>query len=95
MIKATAFQMETVKVACHALRSGSRRFRVADEAGLGKTVVAQRIIEEFSGRIRRGSRRGSRVMNVILMSVESRHRPPEPGPPARVSHQGRPPGGDR
>jgi hypothetical protein len=69
MIKATAFQMETVKVACHALRnpSGSRRFLVADEAGLGKTVVAQRIIEEFSGRIRRGSKRGSRVMNVIYV----------------------------
>jgi hypothetical protein len=69
MIKATAFQMETVKVACHALRnpSGSRRFLVADEAGLGKTVVAQRIIEEFSSRIRHGSKRASRMMNVIYV----------------------------
>lgn len=67
MIKATAFQKETVKVACHALRdpSGSRRFLVADEAGLGKTVVAQGIIEEFSSRIR--SKRASGVMNVIYV----------------------------
>src|ERR1035437_7266354 len=57
MAKPTTFQRNTIKVAYRALRnkSGSRRFLVADEAGLGKTIVAQCIIKDFRD-IRRRSR---------------------------------------
>ena len=65
MIKAKAFQTETVKVACLALRSqsGSRRFLVSDEAGLGKTVVAQKIIEEFRNHVVSKSR----ILNIVYV----------------------------
>jgi hypothetical protein len=69
MTKATAFQIETVKVACAALRdpSGARRFLVADEAGLGKTIVAQRIIEDFKNKIDGDPGRGGRKFNIIYV----------------------------
>lgn len=69
MTKATAFQMATVKVACAALRnpSGACRFLVADEAGLGKTIVAQRIIEEFKNTIDRDPSRAGRKFNIIYV----------------------------
>jgi hypothetical protein len=69
MTKATAFQMATVKVACAALRnpSGACRFLVADEAGLGKTIVAQRIIEEFKNTIDRDPARAGRKFNIIYV----------------------------
>lgn len=49
MTQAKPFQIATADCALKALRSrnGPRRFLVADEVGLGKTVVAQRIIGEL------------------------------------------------
>ena len=46
------FQMETAKAAVTALmrRSGRGRFLVADEVGLGKTVVARSTIRMLSER---------------------------------------------
>jgi len=45
------FQIAAIDAACAALKdkNGSRRFLIADEVGLGKTVVAQQIIERLSG----------------------------------------------
>lgn len=44
------FQRSAIQAACKTLKtgSGSRRFLVADEVGLGKTVVAQQIIEQLA-----------------------------------------------
>jgi len=44
------FQSAAILAACKTLKasSGSRRFLVADEVGLGKTVVAQQIIENLA-----------------------------------------------
>jgi hypothetical protein len=69
MTEPTTFQKETVKVACLALRSptGSRRFLIADEAGLGKTIVAQRIIREFSTEISLRPRKEDRTFNIIYV----------------------------
>jgi len=47
------FQRCTAEVAVKALTSGSRRFLLADEVGLGKTVVAREVIAELARR-RRG-----------------------------------------
>jgi hypothetical protein len=43
------FQVAAIDAACTALKEkkGSRRFLIADEVGLGKTVVAQQIIERL------------------------------------------------
>ena len=48
------FQKATVKTVVNAFRyrDGSRRFLVADEVGLGKTVVAQHVIKEMMRRKR-------------------------------------------
>src|ERR1051326_9255364 len=47
--KAKGFQLATVKAALVRLRNeeGPKRFLVADEVGLGKTVVARTIISEL------------------------------------------------
>lgn len=52
---AKRFQQETVKAAVAALRGGNplRRFLVADEVGLGKTIVARDTLEAMVGRSRR------------------------------------------
>lgn len=44
------FQSAAVEAACTALRNrkASRRFLIADEVGLGKTVVAQQVIEQLA-----------------------------------------------
>jgi hypothetical protein len=47
-MKPKAFQEATVKAALKALTNGSRRFLVADEVGLGKTVVAREIIQRLA-----------------------------------------------
>ena len=49
MIKPKAFQQKTIEVTYNALTNptGSRRFLVADEVGLGKTVVAQHVIHKI------------------------------------------------
>jgi hypothetical protein len=44
------FQVETVEAAVRALTQGSRRFLLADEVGLGKTVVAKEIIQKLATR---------------------------------------------
>jgi len=41
------FQVETAKAALKAFESGRKRFLIADEVGLGKTVVARTIIAEM------------------------------------------------
>lgn len=49
------FQVEAIMAACATLsaKRGSRRFLIADEVGLGKTVVAQQVIERLAGTDRR------------------------------------------
>ncbi len=49
MTEAKPFQVATTKAVLNAIRSpkGSRRFLVADEVGLGKTVVAQGVVQEL------------------------------------------------
>lgn len=49
------FQVATAKVALDALsrKDGPRRFLVADEVGLGKTVVARSVIDQMSGKKKR------------------------------------------
>lgn len=51
-MKAKAFQEQTIQAALRRLRdpNGSRRFLVADEAGLGKTVVARDVIRGLAKR---------------------------------------------
>ena len=52
------FQRRTVQVALERLRAaGSRRFLVADEVGLGKTIIARSVAE--------GLRRERRRLNVM------------------------------
>lgn len=53
--KLQSFQQATVDQAIRALtdRSGSQRFLVADEVGLGKTVIAKAILESLAKRSRR------------------------------------------
>ena len=50
MSQAKPFQMATVDAACHAFgrEGGPRRFLVADEVGLGKTVVAREVIQRLA-----------------------------------------------
>jgi hypothetical protein len=57
MTQAKQFQIATANSALKALqsRNGTCRFLVADEVGLGKTVVAQRIIDEMIKEKQRGS----------------------------------------
>ena len=47
MTKALPFQVKTIEVVLRAFRAsrGSRRYLVADEVGLGKTVVAQHVLK--------------------------------------------------
>lgn len=49
------FQIAAIDAACDSFTksSGSKRFLVADEVGLGKTVVAQQVIERLAGTDRR------------------------------------------
>lgn len=48
MTRPAPFQTATVKVAYEALnRGGPKRFLIADEVGLGKTVVAQQILKKM------------------------------------------------
>jgi hypothetical protein len=48
-MKAKPFQEATVDAVMHAFdRSSARRYLVADEPGLGKTVVARRVLSELS-----------------------------------------------
>jgi len=49
MTEPKAFQVATIRAAVKVLRSsnGHRHFLVADEVGLGKTVVAQGVIREL------------------------------------------------
>lgn len=49
------FQSAAIAVACSSFKAkqGSKRFLVADEVGLGKTVVAQQIIEQLTDANRR------------------------------------------
>lgn len=49
------FQSAAIAAACSSFRAhqGSKRFLVADEVGLGKTVVAQQIIHQLAGPNRR------------------------------------------
>jgi len=49
------FQEAAIRSACESFKAaeGSRRFLVADEVGLGKTVVAQQVIERLAGKDRR------------------------------------------
>lgn len=51
-IKAKPFQQATIDAALHTLtrKKGARRFLVADEVGLGKTIVASGIIEKLADR---------------------------------------------
>lgn len=48
--KPRAFQQATIRAAVRSLsdKKGTRRFLVADEAGLGKTVVARGVLEQMS-----------------------------------------------
>lgn len=48
------FQTAAIAAACASFRrsGGSKRFLVADEVGLGKTVVAQQIIQQLAGKER-------------------------------------------
>lgn len=52
MTNPTPFQAATVAAACRVLSSKERkpRYLVADEVGLGKTVVAQHLIESLAGK---------------------------------------------
>jgi hypothetical protein len=53
-VKLAAFQKCTVEVARHTLESnGPRRFLVADEVGLGKTVIAREIAKELRENLKR------------------------------------------
>ena len=64
-VKLASFQSAAVETICERLTDtgGSRRFLLADEVGLGKTVVARGVIEEL---IRR--RRGRELVVVYLCS---------------------------
>ena len=54
-IRIKPFQQATIDAAVRALSSnGSRRFLVADEVGLGKTIVASGIIQELAAQHRKG-----------------------------------------
>lgn len=49
-MKPRRFQSATVDAAIAALESGSRRFLLADEVGLGKTVVAREVVRRLAAR---------------------------------------------
>lgn len=53
------FQQATVDVAIRRLQAGARRFLVADEVGLGKTVVARTVAERLGS--------GARSFNVLYL----------------------------
>lgn len=84
------FQDAAIAAACQSFRSaaGSKRFLVADEVGLGKTVVAQQIIQHLAGRERKGPlvvyyiTNGQRVAHQNLLGIiPTAIRPQrEPGP---------------
>ncbi|TFG62725.1 MAG: hypothetical protein E4H28_07310, partial [Gemmatimonadales bacterium] len=64
-VQLAEFQSAAVETICERLtdRNGSRRFLLADEVGLGKTVVARGVIEELLRR-----RRGGELVVVYLCS---------------------------
>lgn len=64
-IRLAEFQRAAVKAICNRLTdlSGSRRFLLADEVGLGKTVVARGVIEDLLRR-----RRGKPLVVVYICS---------------------------
>jgi hypothetical protein len=64
-VKLAEFQSAAVETICERLTdtTGSRRFLLADEVGLGKTVVARGVIEELMRR-----RRGRELIVVYLCS---------------------------
>lgn len=66
-VKLAEFQSAAVETVCDRLqdRNGSRRFLLADEVGLGKTVVARGVIEELLRR-----RRG-KDLNVVYLCSNS------------------------
>ncbi len=66
-LKLAEFQSAAAQTICDRLtdRNGSRRFLLADEVGLGKTVVARGVIEELLRR-----RRG-RDLNVVYLCSNS------------------------
>ncbi|MBP7492873.1 MAG: DEAD/DEAH box helicase family protein, partial [Rhodoferax sp.] len=70
-MKARDFQARTIKAALKSLtdKSGSRRFLVADEVGLGKTVVASGVIQGMQALI---SSRPIKVMYVCANLVIAR-----------------------
>ena len=65
--KFAEFQSAAVKAICDRLtdRDGSRRFLLADEVGLGKTVVARGVIDELVRRKR------GRPLNVVYLCSNS------------------------
>ena len=70
-MKARDFQARTIQAALKSLtdESGSRRFLVADEVGLGKTVVASGVIQGMQERV---SHRPVKVMYVCANLVIAR-----------------------
>lgn len=70
-MKAREFQARTIKAALKSLtdKSGSRRFLVADEVGLGKTVVASGVIQGMQALV---ASRPIRVMYVCANLVIAR-----------------------
>jgi hypothetical protein len=67
MIEAKPFQRATIVAALRTLtrKSGARRFLVADEVGLGKTIVASGIIEALATKQKKLSRAGP--INVLYV----------------------------
>jgi len=46
-IELTKYQKDAVNAACHAFKNGTSRYLIADEPGLGKTIIARGVIEEM------------------------------------------------
>lgn len=71
------FQEATIRAALAALTTGSRRFLVADEVGLGKTVVAQGVIRDLIEARRAEDRLPLRVFyvcNSLAIARQNRRR---------------------
>ena len=72
MIEPAAFQWEAIQRICERLgdSNGSRRFLLADEVGLGKTVVARGVITSLREENRRRRRRRGMVIVYLCSSLE-------------------------